>query len=124
MYPYGAVWNGFHWWWIIPMAMMVLCFIMMRGHGGCLTGWSGLAVRIRQRHPGQTVRPRRDRQRGIRREEKAYKPVKQPIIHSGQVKKFLSHLSTIPEEVCRGDYINRLPREAAWAVGVFFFGKN
>jgi putative membrane protein len=39
MYAYGAVWNGFHWWWIIPMAMMILCFIMMRGHRGCVMGW-------------------------------------------------------------------------------------
>jgi uncharacterized membrane protein len=39
MYAYGAFWNGFHWWWIIPIAMMVLCFIMMRGHRGCMMGW-------------------------------------------------------------------------------------
>ncbi|MGA2956670.1 MAG: SHOCT domain-containing protein [Thermodesulfobacteriota bacterium] len=26
--------------WIIPIAMMVLCFIVMRGHRGCMTGWS------------------------------------------------------------------------------------
>ncbi len=40
MYPYAGFWNGFHWWWIIPIAMMVLCFLMMRGHRGCLGGWS------------------------------------------------------------------------------------
>ncbi len=33
MYAYGAFWNGFHWWWLIPIAMMVLCFLMMRNHG-------------------------------------------------------------------------------------------
>jgi len=26
--------------WIIPIAMMVLCFIVMRGLRGCMTGWS------------------------------------------------------------------------------------
>ncbi len=40
MFAYGGVWNGFHWWWIIPLAMMILCFIMMRGRRGCMTGWS------------------------------------------------------------------------------------
>ncbi len=40
MYPYGPFWNGFHWWWIIPIAMMIFCFLMMRGHRGCLGGWS------------------------------------------------------------------------------------
>ena len=40
MYPYGTFWNGFHWWWIIPIAMMVFCFLMMRGHRGCLGSWS------------------------------------------------------------------------------------
>jgi len=39
MYAYGAFWNGFHWWWIIPIAMMVFCFFMMRGHRGCMTSW-------------------------------------------------------------------------------------
>lgn len=36
MFAYGGVWNGFHWWWLIPMAMMVLCFLMMRGRGRCM----------------------------------------------------------------------------------------
>jgi putative membrane protein len=36
MVAYGGVWNGFDWWWLIPVAMMVLCFLMMRGHGGCM----------------------------------------------------------------------------------------
>jgi putative membrane protein len=38
MFAYGGVWNGFHWWWIIPIAMMILCFIMMRHGRGCLMG--------------------------------------------------------------------------------------
>ncbi len=40
MYAYGPFWAGFHWWWLIPIAMMVLCFLMMRGHGGCMGGWT------------------------------------------------------------------------------------
>jgi len=36
MFAYGGVWNGFHWWWLIPIAMMVLCFLRMRGRGGCM----------------------------------------------------------------------------------------
>ena len=36
MFAYGGVWNGFHWWWLIPIAMMVLCFLMMRERGGCM----------------------------------------------------------------------------------------
>jgi putative membrane protein len=38
MFAYGGFWNGFHWWWIIPGAMMILCFLMMRRHGSCVTG--------------------------------------------------------------------------------------
>ena len=41
MFAYGGVWNGFHWWWVIPLAMMILCFLAMRRHGGCLAGGSG-----------------------------------------------------------------------------------
>ena len=26
------------WWWIFPVAMMVLCFFMMRGRMRCMTG--------------------------------------------------------------------------------------
>jgi len=36
MFAYGGVWNGFHWWWLIPIAMMVLCFLRMRGRRGCM----------------------------------------------------------------------------------------
>ena len=38
MYAYGACWNGFHWWWIIPIAMMILCFVLMSRHRGRMTG--------------------------------------------------------------------------------------
>jgi putative membrane protein len=41
MFAYGGAWNGFHWWWLIPVAMMILCFLMMRGHRGWVTGWPG-----------------------------------------------------------------------------------
>jgi len=50
MFAYGSVWNGFHWWWIIPIAMMILCFFMMRGHRGCLAG------RSRPRHVAESAR--------------------------------------------------------------------
>ena len=40
MFAYGGVWNGFPYWWIIPIAMMILCFLMMRRRRGCLTDWS------------------------------------------------------------------------------------
>jgi uncharacterized membrane protein len=36
MFTYGGVWNGFYWWWLIPIAMMVFCFLMMRGRMGCM----------------------------------------------------------------------------------------
>ncbi len=26
------------WWWIFPIAMMILCFLMMRGRMGCMMG--------------------------------------------------------------------------------------
>ena len=37
MFAYGEAWNGFHWWWVIPIVMMVLCFLRMRGRRGCVT---------------------------------------------------------------------------------------
>ena len=40
MFAYGGMGNGFTWWWIIPLAMMILCFLMMRRHRGGMTGWS------------------------------------------------------------------------------------
>ena len=40
MFAYGGVWEGFHWGWIIFIAMMILCFIMMRGRSGCFMGRS------------------------------------------------------------------------------------
>ena len=27
---------GFEWWWIFPLAMIVLCLFMMRGRMGCM----------------------------------------------------------------------------------------
>ena len=50
MFLYGGVWNGFHWWWIIPIAMMVWCFFMMSRRRGCMTGWS------RSRHLSNSAR--------------------------------------------------------------------
>lgn len=50
MLAYGGVWNGFHWWWLIPLAMMILCFIMMRGRMGGSTGGS------RSRHRPESAR--------------------------------------------------------------------
>ena len=47
MFAYGGVWNSFHWWWIIPIAMMILCFIMMRRHR---VGWP------RSRHITESAR--------------------------------------------------------------------
>jgi len=55
MFAYGGFWNGFSWWWIIPIAMMILCFLMMRRHGGCTTGWS------RSRHDGGSAKEILDR---------------------------------------------------------------
>jgi putative membrane protein len=40
MWGYDGVCYGFGWWWIIPIAMIlmfVLCFLMMRGRMGCIT---------------------------------------------------------------------------------------
>ncbi len=33
----AAALNGFSWWWVVPLAMMILCFLMMRGKKGCMT---------------------------------------------------------------------------------------
>ena len=35
MAGYEAFWAGFEWWWMLPAAMIVLCFFMMRGRMGC-----------------------------------------------------------------------------------------
>jgi putative membrane protein len=40
MTGYEAFWAGFGWWWVFPIAMIVLCVFMMRGRTGCMTGWS------------------------------------------------------------------------------------
>ena len=37
MFAYGEAWNGFHWWWVIPIVMMLLCFLRMRGRRGCVS---------------------------------------------------------------------------------------
>jgi putative membrane protein len=38
MFAYGGFWNGFSWWWLIPLAMMILCCLMMRGRMNCMMG--------------------------------------------------------------------------------------
>lgn len=38
MFTYGSPWNSFPWW-IIPLAMMIFCFFVMRGHKRCARGW-------------------------------------------------------------------------------------
>ncbi len=40
MFGQEAFLCGFGWWWIFPIAMIVLCVFMMRGRMGCMTGWS------------------------------------------------------------------------------------
>ena len=36
MAGFEAFWAAFEWWWILPVAMIVLCFFMMRGRMGCV----------------------------------------------------------------------------------------
>ena len=38
MTGHEAFLSGWGWWWIFPVAMMVLCFLMMRRRIGCMTG--------------------------------------------------------------------------------------
>ena len=33
---YGSVLSNFSYWWIVPILMMVLCFLMMRGRRGSM----------------------------------------------------------------------------------------
>jgi putative membrane protein len=40
MAGYEAFRADIGWWWIFPIAMIVLCVFMMRGRTGCMTGWS------------------------------------------------------------------------------------
>jgi uncharacterized membrane protein len=40
MAGYEAFSADIGWWWIFPIAMIVLCFFMMRGRRFCMTGWS------------------------------------------------------------------------------------
>ena len=39
MAGYEAIWADFGWWWIFPVAMIVLCFFMMRGRMGGMMCW-------------------------------------------------------------------------------------
>jgi uncharacterized membrane protein len=39
MAGYEVFWADFGWWWIVPVAMIVLCFFMMRGRMGCMMCW-------------------------------------------------------------------------------------
>ena len=39
MTGYEAFWTDFGWWWIVPVAMIVFCFFMMRGRVGCMMCW-------------------------------------------------------------------------------------
>lgn len=34
----GSEFYGFSFWWIFPLVMIVLCFLMMRGRMGCMMG--------------------------------------------------------------------------------------
>jgi uncharacterized membrane protein len=59
MFAYGGVWNGLSWWWLIPIAMMILCFLMMRGRRVCMTGWPG------SRHVSDSAREILDKRYGL-----------------------------------------------------------
>ena len=37
MTGHEAFCSGFGWWWIFPLAMIVMCFLMMRRRMGCMT---------------------------------------------------------------------------------------
>ncbi len=39
MAGYETFWAGFEWWWLFPVAMIVLCVFMMRRRMGCMMGW-------------------------------------------------------------------------------------
>ena len=39
MAGYQAFWADIGWWWIFPIAMIVLCVFMMRGRMGCMMCW-------------------------------------------------------------------------------------
>ena len=46
---YGSELCVFSFWWIVPVVMMVLCFLMMRGRRGAMM--CGFGSRISNRHP-------------------------------------------------------------------------
>jgi putative membrane protein len=50
MFACEGAWNGFQWWWLIPIAMMFLCFLTMRGRRG------GMTDRSRYRHASESAR--------------------------------------------------------------------
>ena len=39
MAGYQAFWADIGWWWVFPIAMIVLCVFMMRGRVGCMMCW-------------------------------------------------------------------------------------
>jgi putative membrane protein len=39
MVGYETFWAGLELWWILPVAMIVLCVFMIRGRMGCMTCW-------------------------------------------------------------------------------------
>jgi len=55
MFAFGGPWIGFPWWWLIPIAMMILCFLVMRRVGGCGIG------KVRPSPAGESAREILDR---------------------------------------------------------------
>jgi uncharacterized membrane protein len=45
---YGSELCAFSFWWIVPIAMMILCFFMMRRHKGTMISGFGCCGRDRQ----------------------------------------------------------------------------
>ena len=42
MAGYESVMNGFEWWWLIPLVMVVVCFYMVRGRGAMMMCGRGI----------------------------------------------------------------------------------
>ena len=42
MAGYESVMNGFGWWWLIPLVMVVVCFYMVRGRGAMMMCGRGI----------------------------------------------------------------------------------
>ena len=53
MAGYEAFLADIGWWWIFPIAMIVMCVFMMRGRMGCMTGWS----KYRSATTGRVIAP-------------------------------------------------------------------